>query len=304
MISICIPIHNYYAYPLARRLANQAKSTKVDVEIVCIDDHSSGYYINQNKGLEDLGQYVKLAENVGNTRIRSLFLKYTTGEYLLFLDDDSLVEDNKFLQKYARALESNPQVVVGGRIYDERGNDNEHRLHYLYGKQTESLGAGERSKHPYRTFMTNNFAIRRDVLENIKFDKRLLKYGHEDLLLGYRLEQAEIPVTHIDNPVTCGRVKDNAEFLNTTVDEVGHMVAIYNIMWEDQRFCQTVNLLRTYGRIRTLGMHKVVYQLFRMLRSPMESHFVSGIGISLRQFNFYKLGIFIKKQHFENQEWV
>jgi hypothetical protein len=31
---------------------------------------------------------------------------------------------------------------------------------------------------------------------------------------------------------------------------------------------------------------------------------VSGNGISLRQFSFYKLGIFIKKIHFEDSEWV
>ena len=112
MISICIPIHNFYAYPLARRLSNQAKSANIDVEIICIDDHSSGYYLTQNKGLSEVSQYIKLAENIGRARIRTLFLKYATGEYLLFLDDDSLVPDDKFLRKYSKAAESNPQVFV------------------------------------------------------------------------------------------------------------------------------------------------------------------------------------------------
>lgn len=303
MISICIPIHNFYAYPLARRLSNQAKTSKLDVEIVCIDDHSSGYYLDQNKGLAEVGQYIKLAENIGRSRIRNLFLKYTSGEYLLFLDDDSLVPDDRFLRKYSKAIDSNPQVVVGGRIYDERGNDQEHRLRYLYGTRIESRPVEERQKHPYQSFMTNNFLIRRDVLEQIKFDKRLSKYGHEDTLFGYRLEEARIPITHIDNPVVNGQVETNAEFLHKTVTAVENLAFIYNFMWEDQRFCQSVRLLKTYGRVRRLGMHKVVYQMFRMMKTPMESHFVSGTGISLKQFSFYKLGIFIKKVHFEDGEW-
>lgn len=304
MISVCIPIHNYYAYPLARRLANQAKTSKVDIEIICIDDHSSGYYLNQNTALADIGQYIKLAENVGRARIRNLFLKYAIGEYLLFLDDDSLVEDDRFLRKYAKALESNPEVVVGGRIYDERGNDQEHRLRYLYGTRIESRPLEERMKHPYQSFMTNNFVIRRDVLERIKFDKRLSKYGHEDTLFGYRLEEAKIPILHIDNPVVNGQVETNAEFLHKTVTAVENLSYIYNFMWEDQRFCQSVRLLRTYGRVRNMGLHKLVYRAFLLLKSPMESHFVSGNGISLRQFSFYKLGIFIQKIHFEDTEYV
>lgn len=304
MISICIPIHNFYAYPLARRLSNQAKTSKVDVEIICIDDHSSGYYLNQNTGLTEISTYVKLAENIGRARIRNLFLKYATGDYLLFLDDDSIVGNDNFLRRYAKAIEANPQVVVGGRIYDERGNDQEHRLRYLYGTQIESRPVEERRKHPYLSFMTNNFLIHRDVLERIKFDKRIVKYGHEDTLFGYRLEQAGIPITHIDNPVINGQVETNAEFLHKTVTAVENLVNIYNYMWEDQRFCQTVNLLRAYGRVRRLGLHKVVYHMWRILKNPMESHFVSGTGISLKQFSFYKLGIFIKKIHFETNEWV
>ena len=152
--------------------------------------------------------------------------------------------------------------------------------------------------------MTNNFAIHRDVLERIKFDKRISKYGHEDTLFGYRLEEAGIPIKHIDNPVVNGQVESNAEYLHKTVTAVENLSYIYNFMWEDQRFCQSVRLIRAYSLVRRLGLHKLVYRVFRIMKSPMESHFVSGNGISLRQFNFYKLGIFIKKIHFEDSEWV
>lgn len=295
MISVCIPIYNYYAYPLVRRLVNQAKQHKIDIEVVCIDDHSSGYYMTQNKGIAEIARYMRLGQNVGRAKIRNLFLKYTQGEYLIFLDCDSIVPDN-FLKIYNQHLRD-ADVVVGGRVYDGRGNDQEHRLRYLYGTKIESKPAAQRKLHPYRSFMTNNFMIRRDVFEKIHFDERITKYGHEDTLFGYSLEQHKVKIVHIDNAVVNGQVEDNAEFLHKTIEAVENLVNIYDFMWEDQRFCQTVKLLQTYGRVRRMGLVKTVHRLYKLTKSPMESHFVNGTGISLRQFSFYKLGVFIEKMH-------
>ena len=300
MISICIPVYNYYAYPLVRRLSNQIQALKAgdEVEIVCIDDHSTGIYQQQNKGISDLATFVKLEQNVGRARIRNLFLKHTKGEWLLFLDDDSQVPEN-FLKSYIKHIGSDTQVIVGGRKYDERSDDQQHHLRYLYGTKMESKPASQRRQHPYRSFMTNNFIISREVFESVHFDERITKYGHEDTLFGYQLEQRNIRIQHIENPVVNGNVEDNAEFLHKTVEAVENLVDIYDFMWEDQRFCQTVHLLRVYGRVRRMGMHRLVYRLYRMLKTPMESHFVNGTGISMKQFSFYKLGVFIEKMHYQ-----
>ena len=298
MISVCIPIYNCYVYPLVRRLVNQMQHLDAgEVELVCIDDHSSGYYVNQNKGIAEEATYLVLKQNIGRAKIRNLFLKYTKGDYLLFMDCDSVVPD-LYLKNYIKYLSKNPAVIVGGRVYDERGNDQEHALRYLYGTKVESKSAAERREHPYRSFMSNNFLIRRDVMEKIRFDERITQYGHEDTLFGYRLEQAGVPIIHIDNAVTNGQVEDNAEFLHKTVEGVESLAKIYDFMWEDQRFCQSVKLLRTYGQVRRMGMTAPVYWIYKLLKTPMESHFVAGRGISIKQFNFYKLGTFIKNVHY------
>lgn len=300
MISICIPIYNHYTYPMVRRLARQIASADADsYEIVCIDDHSSGYYISQNKGIAELATYVGLETNVGRAKIRNLFLQYAKGEYLLFLDCDSMVPEN-FVQEYAKTLARKPAVVVGGRVYDDTFNDREHRLRYLYGTKIESRPLLERLKNPYRSFMTNNFMVRRDVLDKIRFDESLTKYGHEDTLFGYRLEQNHIPILHIDNPVINGQVEENAEFLHKSVEAVENLVKLYDDMWEDQRFCHSVRLLNTYNRVRRMNLQGVVYWLYKVFKTPLESHFVSGNSISLKQFNFYKLGMFIKLLHYNN----
>lgn len=300
MISICIPIYNHYTYPMVRRLARQIANADADsYEIVCIDDHSSGYYISQNKGIAELATYVLLENNVGRARIRNLFLQYAKGEYLLFLDCDSQVPEN-FVKEYAKTLARKPAVVVGGRVYDDTFNDREHRLRYLYGTKVESRPLLERLKNPYRSFMTNNFMVRRDVLDKIRFDESLTKYGHEDTLFGYRLEQNHIPILHIDNPVINGQVEENAEFLHKSVEAVENLAKLYDDMWEDQRFCHSVRLLNTYNRVRRMNLQGVVYWLYKVFKTPMESHFVSGNSISLKQFNFYKLGMFIKLLHYNN----
>ena len=298
MISICIPIYNHYTYPLVRRLDTQiASAGREDYEIVCIDDHSSGYYLNQNKGIGELARYIQLEKNVGRASIRNLFLKYAKGEYLLFLDCDSIVPE-QFVKTYAKTLGSNPSVVVGGRVYDERYNDTKHRLRYLYGTKLESQPVAVRRVNPYRSFQTSNFMVRRDVLEHIPFDESISKYGHEDTLFGYQLEQYMVPILHIDNPVVNGEVEENAEFLHKTVEAVESLAEIYDRMWEDQRFCESVRLLHTYNRVRRLKLQKLVYNVFNLVKGPLESRFVSGNGINLKYFSFYKLGVLIKQIHY------
>lgn len=303
MISICIPIYNYYAYPLVRRLATQIErlSDPDSYEIVCIDDHSSGYYLNQNMGICDLATYLRLNENIGRARIRNLFLKYAKGEWLMFLDNDSVVPDN-FLRTYLKETSGVADVVVGGRVYDQRGNDSDRRLRYLYGTKIESQPVEERERHPYRSFMTNNFMVRRTVLESIKFDARLTKYGHEDTLFGYQLEKRHVPIRHIDNAVVNGYVETNLEFLNKSIEAVENLVQIYDYMWEEPMFARSVNLLKAYTKVRRMRLHGLVHLVYRMLKPGLESSFVSGKAISLKLFSFYKLGTFIHYKHYNENK--
>ena len=296
MISVCIPVYNYDAGPLARSLASQAAALEAEVELVFIDDHSDADWRERNKELAGLGTYIELEENVGRARIRNMFLQHTRGDYLLFLDVDSEVKEG-FLARYAEVLDGRPAVVVGGRVYDRRGDDKEHRLRYLYGTQVESKTLEWRRSHPYQSFMSNNFMVRRDVLEQHPFDERISRYGHEDTLFGHRLEQNGIAVLHIDNPVVNGEVERNAEFLQKTVEAVQNLASIDDMMEDDALFAQRVRLVDTYRRLRQWHLTAPVEWLHSLLRRPLESHFVSGNAVSVAQLNFYKLGLFIKTKN-------
>ena len=288
MISVCIPIHNYDVLPLAESIVAQ----DAEVELVCIDDGSTTEFIEHNRPIEKMGKYIVLGENVGRARVRNRFLDHAQGDWLLFLDNDSLVPEN-FLKAYRDYMSDAVDVIVGGRIYDNRGDNPEHRLRHLYGTRVESQPAAVRRRNPYRSFMTNNFMVRRRVMEQIGFDSRLSQYGHEDTLFGYRLEQQHVPILHIDNAVVNGYVESNEEFLQKTVEGVGSLVQIYGFMKEDAAFCRSVRLLRAYNVVRVWHLQGLVRSLFQHRQKRMEASFLSGNDYSLRQFNFYKLGTFI-----------
>ena len=171
MISICIPIYNRDMRDTVAALAAQMRTAAVPCELVCIDDHSEAAIAETNKVVEAVGHYIVLPENVGRARIRNLFRQNARYEYLLFLDCDSVIPEG-FLQRYAYFLgrETRHMVVCGGREYAAESDDREHHLRYVYGVKCESRNAHQRRKHPYRSFMTNNFIVHRDVLKAIPFD--------------------------------------------------------------------------------------------------------------------------------------
>ena len=293
MISVCIPIHNYHVLPLATSIAAQADG--VDMELVCIDDGSTPEFVERNRPIADFGQYIVLGENVGRARVRNLFLQYTKGDYLLFLDDDCIVGEG-FMKRYDEVLRECPDVVVGGRVYDPRFNDQAHRLRYTYGQRVECRTAEQRAREPHNSFMTNNFLVSRSLFEQIRFDERLAGYGHEDTLFGYRLRQQGARIMHIENPVTNGDVETNDVFLRKSVEAVESLSQIYGFMRGDKEFCNSVRLLRTYGRVRRFGLGPFVLALFRIRRNGIKSKLENGRSNSLFLFNLYKLGAFIAIQ--------
>ena len=296
MISICIPVYNYCVYPLVSALRNQAHALGVEVELVCIDDCSSEEYRLKNSSLKEIATYVQLEENVGRARIRNLFVTHTKGEYLLFLDNDSLVGEG-FLKAYLELLDSHPSVVVGGRIYDRETDSPERHLRYLYGTRVESRGAKHRRRHPYRSFMTNNFLIRREILEEIGFDDSLSRYGHEDTLFGYRLQQKGIPILHIDNPVVNGEVETNEVFLAKSMEAVENLSLLYDRMRGDKDFCRSVRLLSVYEHLRAMHLLNPVLRCCRRRKAHMEQRLKEGRRVTVAEFNLYKLGQFIATQN-------
>ncbi|MDD2984577.1 MAG: glycosyltransferase family 2 protein [Crocinitomicaceae bacterium] len=290
MLSICIPVYNFNISPLVNALSSQAKSIDVPFEIIVIDDCSQRFKA-ENKATCVKHQYIELEENVGRSKIRNLFLAHAKYDYLLFLDCDSLVENPLFLANYLATLKDNPSVVCGGRIYDQKQPGKNQLLSWKYGVEKESQAAEVRKQAPNKSFMTNNFLVKRTILEEIKFDERITKYGHEDTLFGFSLKKRNIAVTHIENPVVNGDVEENSAFLNKTREGVINLIQILKYMECDAELINDISILRFYKKVQKNDTFLNFGFLF--LKPFIVFRLRTG-HVNLKMFDFYKLGTLIE----------
>jgi glycosyltransferase involved in cell wall biosynthesis len=296
MLTICIPIFEQDVSTLVHELHRQISASDTDTEIVLIDDHSPGSFDQKNRELEQVAKYDRLPENIGRAAIRNLFLKHTQASHLLFLDGDSVIIKADFLKKYIQAISIGKyDVICGGRTYPDQAPHRKFRLNWLYGKKTESRPAELRQQDPYRSFMTNNFVIRRSILERIPFDERVKGYGHEDTLFGLGLKKFRVPILHLDNPVSHGQLSTNREFMRKTGQAISNLVRIRYILQEDPELMKEIRLLQTVEGLRKKGMNKWVRRLFGLLKPILTALLSSGF-MGLNAFQFHKLGLYLEME--------
>ena len=293
MISICIPTYNYNVTDLVEELL--AQSSNLDCEIIVIDDASNPSFVKENSALSDRVNFVCLEQNIGRAKIRNLFLEHVQFEYMLFLDCDSLVMKADFISSYLQAArENNVEVVCGGRVYPNESPSSKYNLRWRYGIESESKTADIRNQFPYRSFMTNNFLIRKDTLQRIKFDEDLTRYGHEDTLFGYELKTNGVPIVHIENPILNGHLETNEEFLDKTKDGIYNLVQIVSGMGSDEMFFDEVRLLSYYNQAKKKGRIKRLKIFHSIIKKGLLKRLRKGNG-SIKQFNFFKLMTLIKE---------
>lgn len=293
MISICIPVFNFNISTLIQEISKQAEKSGVPYEIIIIDDCSQEFKA-ENKIAAEAFEYIELPKNIGRAKIRNRFLDFAKYDYLLFLDCDSLIHKDDFIQTYVEALDSSPVIVCGGRVYPSTPPVRNKMLSWKHGIHRESKSAEVRRKEPNKSFMTNNFLIKKECLKEIKFDERITKYGHEDTLFGYALAQHNIEILHIENPVLNGDIETNEVFINKTKEGVINLVNIHFFLDYDQSFIEKVSLLK-YAH-RTKSTIKLQLILFHIFKNPILFFLKKGY-VNLKLFDFYKLGIFLSYRH-------
>lgn len=288
MISICIPIYNFNVINLVNELSNQASQLEVPSEIILIDDCSKNDFKKINENVCKKKVYIQLEKNIGRAAIRNRFLEYANYQNLLFLDCDAIINSPNFLSNYVEELKQHPnQLICGGRIYPKTPPKQDEMLRWKYGILKESKPVEIRSQHPNKSFMTNNFVINKAVFEVLKFDERLIGYGHEDTLFGFELKKRNISIKHIDNPVLNGDLESNETYLAETEKAIDNLIRILKFTNHDKGFIQDVELLRVYYKFYSLKT--IVKAVFIMSKSLIKYSLTKGY-INLYLFDFYKLG--------------
>lgn len=292
MLSICVPIYNHDVRALTEALARQVDALEVPCEIVFIDDGSSEEFVKLNRAACRRHVYVELGENIGRARIRNLFTEHARFDHFLYLDCDSVIAAEDFLDKYVDRIrsETTPAVYCGGRVQMERQPPKNRTLRWKYSRYREGKPAEQRRLHPYRSFLTPNFAVHRSVIEQIGFDEFIATYGHEDTLFGYRLKQAQIPVNHIDNPVLNGHLETNAEYVRKTEIAVANLPLIMQHVEDVGTLIEDIALLSFYYRMRERGTYRLYAPILRWARPVLRGLLVGGWS-NLKILDLYKLAV-------------
>ena len=295
MISILIPVYNRDVNQLAATLSGQLAALDKPGEIILLDDGSAETFRKANAATSSLAhvRYIESNTNHGRLRVRQLLSQKAHYDWLLFLDSDSMIVSELYLQNYFMQAVSNPGVFVGGRIYSQAApSDCTLRLHWKYGTLRETADAEKRNRDPYPGFMSNNFMVHRSVFERLSFVSDWQGYGHEDTWMGMQLEKLRAPVTYIDNVVVHDGLETSAGFLEKTEQALQNLKKLEELV-PPELLRRHVKLFRVYSRLRSANLLWAPRLAYRMMRSAMEKN-LHSCEPSLYYFDLYRLNRFIE----------
>lgn len=290
MLSILIPIYNFDVRELVQSLSKQAIKEGVEHEIILIDDASEDRWKTQNRILENLANvsYTESEQNMGRSRIRNKLADKAAFDNLLFLDCDSAIQHDDFIRNYLQSMNT-ADVVTGGTEYLNSILKPEYSLHWTHGKKREQAPAAHRNSLQNRSFQTNNFLIKADILRNIRFDEKIRRYGHEDTLFGIELKALGKTISHIDNPVVHLGLEPNDVFLNKTRESLKNLRDIVNLYGEQKPLADDITILHYYQRMAHWGLDRIMQFIYKHYEHRMRRNLLSTHP-NLMVFDLYKLG--------------
>ncbi len=289
-ISVCIPVYNSDVNILVNKLLQEFLRYTIKYEILLIDDASNPEYKQKNSQLSQLEnvKYIELAENVGRAAVRNMFLQYAQYENMLFLDSDTVVTNKLFVGNYLSAMQKNYDVICGGRKYGKKPKQRKYLLRWKYGIERESKNSEQRNQKPYHTFISNNFLVKKTILQKVKFDERLRQYGHEDSLFAYDLMTRNFGLLHIYNPTLHNYNETAADFLFKTSQSIDNLIIIDKEIVSNGDFASMNKLLKTYLKLKAKGIVKLV-KFFAIIFSPLLWFLLKYGIVNLKIFDSYKL---------------
>lgn len=213
-MTLSIIIVNYNVkYFLEHCLYSVQKAAQgIDTEVLVIDNDSADNSVNYLKPLFPEVVFVENKENMGFGRANNLGLKMAKGNYILFLNPDTLIQEDS-LRKCITAFEADEKIgAIGVRMIDGSGRflkeskrsfpSPSTSMYKLFGLSKlfphspvfskYHLGhLNDKNNHVVDVLAGAFMMIRSDVLQKTGgFDKDFFMYG-EDIDLSYRIQKAK-----------------------------------------------------------------------------------------------------------------
>ena len=290
-LSILVPTYNFVCLQLVNNLHQQAEALSVPYEIIVSDDASTDMEsIRQNESINSLShcRYILQPHNLGRASNRNFLANKSKMSNLLFIDSDLTIRNSSYLENYW--CHHNHDVVYGGYVVYNGNRNLRTNLRYMFELTCQSLSSAEhRRQRPYHHFHSSNFMIKRSIIMNIPFDEHFTGYGYEDVLLGKRLQENNIEILHIDNPLGFEVFEENADFVRKTEESLH---TLHQFHQELQGYNSLLSFCDCISKTRLHLPFKWFHGMFgKSLRANL-----CGNHPSLWAFRLYKIGYFLHLQ--------
>jgi GT2 family glycosyltransferase len=245
--SIVIPTRNKFLH-LVLTLKSLEGQIDNAAEVIVVFDGCDQEVLDNIRAVDFSYDYISVIckNNIGRAAARNKGIVRASGEIIIFLDDDRLVERD-FVQKHINAHRKKNIVVLGDRynvsLSDEKllkiMNDNNLADELA---EIKNLAVPERNVFINRilrifscnifdsiTFTTGNASVKReDLLKAGLFDEKYKGWGYEDVDLGYRLHKLKLKFRkvfsiknfHILHPTSTTRKSESVKNLNYFLDKI------------------------------------------------------------------------------------
>ncbi|MGV4478981.1 glycosyltransferase family 2 protein [Ornithobacterium rhinotracheale] len=144
LISIIIPAYNVenYIFNCLSSLSNQIKKSKLDFEILVINDGSTDQTENEITKFNDFPVRYFNQENKGASAARNLGLSHANGDYIWFVDSDDSIRENA-INTIEKNILSFPKKTLIFNYYtvDKNGNEKRNEVPLKLGETKAFQGA-------------------------------------------------------------------------------------------------------------------------------------------------------------------
>ena len=157
-VSIIIPVYNCEKY-ISRCLDSVINQTYKNIEIIAINDGSKDNSINILREYEKKDNRIILIdkENEGVSKTRNLGIQKSTGEYLMFIDNDDFI-DKDYVEKYVNCNQGE-DIVIGS--YKRVNNNN--KILFRYNMKEKSLWSKYVILSPWAKLYKRNFILKNKI---------------------------------------------------------------------------------------------------------------------------------------------
>lgn len=291
-LSVCIPIYQTNVVKLVHELIRQCEEAIIDFEICLIDDYSKHLFRLENRVLNEHPKvvYKELLENVGRSAIRNQLAQLATGNYCLFLDNNTF-PNKKLVANYLSAIaDVDKALICGGYKYQiEKKERKGKQLRYKYGKLVEEIQLDQQLiKSP---FLSGNFLAKRSIFQTIQFDESISNYGYEDVLFSIDFQHYFEDIHFIYNPVFKNNLATNNVFLQKTTHAMQNLAFLYI----HKKLCASdhIRLLLVFEELRKKKMETTFLAVTKNFL-PLLLMNLQSENPSLKFFQIFKLYNFVQ----------